>query len=155
VATLVGIKAAKPGQPALTPFGGYRSAADRLRELLGMSVEEFLRTFPRRENVIEGGRSQAGRLRAELTGLVFVLGLEAWSALKLPTVPWFAAEHIGRARWVLLPHPSGRNRLYNEQKRRERLRRVVWGHLGRSASSSTSTTSPSRGRGSPDQSALV
>jgi hypothetical protein len=123
---LVGMAPSDPGfqGPALTPTGKRTSSADRLRVMLGMSVEEFLRAFPDRENALD---HKNGRLLSQkVSGRVAVFGTEAWRALGLPPRAFWESHHTERAAFYLLPHPSGRCRLYNASANRARLRRLFW-----------------------------
>jgi hypothetical protein len=122
---LVGIAPSDPSYrgPALTPTGARYSSADRLRLLLGMSVEEFLRSYPNRANALNHVR---GRMLArEVTGRVAVFGLDAWNALGLPPREFWECHQTSVAKFYLLPHPSGRCRLYNKIANRARLRRLM------------------------------
>jgi hypothetical protein len=128
------------GREALSPRG--RGAGGRLFEIArlhgGFSEEEYEREFSRR-NVLDRrrwdqkrARGGASRLRwlARRVGKVVVLGREAWAALGLPSkAPFFSQVEEGGATWLLLPHPSGRNLLLNDERARETmgslLRKVV------------------------------
>lgn len=121
---LLGIRPGHRGLPPLYPTGGRTSAADRLRIMLGLTVEEFVATFPVRANVFN---SRMGSMIARVvTGRAFVLGREAWVGLGLPgDHEFWASVRRGRATYTLLPHPSGRCRIYNIEKNRARLRRII------------------------------
>jgi hypothetical protein len=123
---LIGIAPSDPSYtgPALTPTGAKSSSADRLRLLLRMSVDDFLRTFPNRENALNHVRGRL--LIRKLTGRVAVFGTDAWNALGLPPRAfWESYQTTAPAvKFYLLPHPSGRCRLYNTSANRERLRRL-------------------------------
>ena len=123
---LVGLKTNRPGAPPLLPTGGRSSAVDRLRLFLGLSVPLFLKTFPLRINVLD---HRGAVLRRELRGSIFVLGREAWRTLGLPRRGWFAVEETEGAKWVLLPHPSGRSLVYNSRAARGMAKRIVYRHL--------------------------
>ena len=120
---LVGIAPSKPGLPALKPNGGSTSTADRLRIMLNLSVEEFLIWFPNRTNVLN--KSRGAMLRPKLTGMVFVLGREAWDCLHLPRRDLWESHADAYSTFVLLPHPSGRNHVYNDEEMRRRLRECL------------------------------
>jgi hypothetical protein len=123
---LVGMAPSDPNYrgPALTPTGGRTSSADRLRTLLDMSVEEFLRAYPDRENALNYAY---GRLLARrVTGRVAVFGVDAWRMLGLPSRRFWESYQTKAATFYLLPHPSGRCRLYNTGTNRVRLRRLFW-----------------------------
>ena len=107
---------------------------DRLRVMLGMSVDEFVATF-RRVNVLASGpwdptraRRAARRLRPAIDLPALVLGRDAWRALGLPGDAGFFEMRDG---FVLLPHPSGRNRMFNDPERSGVLLHVVNAVLGR------------------------
>jgi hypothetical protein len=87
-------------------------------------VEEFVATIPVRANVFN---SRMGSMIARVvTGRAFVLGREAWVGLGLPgDHEFWASVRRGRATYTLLPHPSGRCRIYNIEKNRARLRRII------------------------------
>jgi hypothetical protein len=136
---LIGIAPARPGDPALTPVGRRHSTADRLRLLLHMSVEEFLRTFPNRDNALDYkyGRALANRV----SGRVAVFGYDAWRCLGLPPRQFWEHHQTAAAKFYLLPHPSGLNRLYNTKANRNRLRRLL---CRSSPLTSITTGSPSK-----------
>lgn len=120
---LIGIAPSKPGAPALTPVGRGSNTADRLRVMLHMSVEEFLERFPHRDNALNHVRGRV--LAREVTGRVAVFGYEAWAALGLPPREFWEFHITPAAKFYLLPHPSGLNRLYNTKANRNRLRRLL------------------------------
>jgi hypothetical protein len=123
---LVGIDPGrKRGAPALLPVGGKASAADRLRIMLGLTVDEFLARFPNRTNVLNQARG--ARLRPQLEGSVYVFGAEAWRCLHLPRVEFWGEYRTRYASFCLLPHPSGRNHVYNDDEARRRLCRILSG----------------------------
>ena len=98
---------------------------DRLRLFLGLSVPQFLETFPLRMNVCD---HKPAALRQELRGSIFVLGRDTWRALGLPRRGWFEVFATLDTYWVLL-HPSGRNIIYNSKAARERAKRIVYRYL--------------------------
>jgi hypothetical protein len=129
VNTLIGLRVNPPGGSLpLFPVGGRTSTADRLRLFLGLSVTQYLRTFPVRLNLLDEG-VRIEELRRELRGSVFVLGREPWRLLGLPRRGWFGVEETEGAVWVLIPHPSGRSIVYNSKSMRERAKRVVYKYL--------------------------
>jgi hypothetical protein len=107
--------------------------------MLGLSVDEFLRAFPNRTNALNYRRGRM--LRERVSGRVAVLGVEAWMALGLPPCRQWGRHVAAHATFYLLPHPSGRCRLYNKSANRARLRRLF---CGSSTSRSTTTGSPLR-----------
>jgi hypothetical protein len=122
---LLGIRTRRTGDPPLTPDGKSFGAADRLRIVLRMNVEEFVENFPVRLNVED--RIRGLRLRKCLCGTVYVFGREAWKCLGLRPVPYFtrSREREQRVTYTLLPHPSGRNLMYNDPETCRRVRRLL------------------------------
>ncbi len=106
-------------------------AGRRLWKATGMPLKEYNETFERL-NVLEApewslptARQGAVALKARLKGRrVIVLGSQAWTALGLPKKnlmePHFAEDGT---RWIMLPHPSGKNLWYNSEENREKVRR--------------------------------
>jgi hypothetical protein len=95
----------------------------------GLSRAEFLAAF-RRKNVLDGGewdRVEAARAatRMKLRGDVVVLGKSAWRALGLPRSPFFSEIVTGAATFHLVPHPSGRCRVYNALATRRATGRLL------------------------------
>lgn len=121
---LIGIAPSDPAYTgkALTPIGRRRSSADRLRIFLNLSVDEFLRSFPNRENALNHSNGRAVRKR--VTGHVAVFGIDAWRCMGLPAREFWETYLTPAAVFYLLPHPSGTNRLYNVSANRARLRRI-------------------------------
>jgi hypothetical protein len=134
---LLGIKPSKPGARALTPTGAKANSADRLRIMLGLSVEEFLRTFPLRENVLNSVRGR--RMAKQVSGTVYVFGHHAWWCMGLPRKNLWESHGRGDTVFILVPHPSGRSITYNDHHNVERLRRLMCRHLSRSTSSITAS----------------
>lgn len=95
------------------------STGRRLQELTGMSVEGYYEAFDRanavdlrvRRDAVLGGRT------------VVVLGKQAWRVLGLSEAPFFTERRsdVLDSTFVLIPHPSGLCRLYNEQAVRDRV----------------------------------
>ena len=122
--TLLGVRTPLIGQRPLFPTGGRVSTADRLRLLLHMTPLEFEQRFPRRANV--NNRKRGRSLVNSLRGRVFVLGRESWRLLGLTRVEFFdSIETVNSAVFTLLPHPSGRNLLYNDPRVRKRMRDLL------------------------------
>jgi len=116
--------------PPLNPEGGG-GAGDRLLKISGMTRDEYLSTF-RRCNILPFGRwsslrarRRGLRLQGTLRGKVIVLGRETWRALGLPRVGFFTRLRTSEAEFILLPHPSGRNLIYNDARARGRARRIL------------------------------
>ena len=121
---LVGIRPGRPGQPPLSPTDRSSSSVDRLRTLLCLTPRQFEKKFHNRTNV---GDSARGRyLIKNLEGTIYVLGREAWACLGLPkTTPFFSRVRMPGASFKLLPHPSGRNLMYNDPALRRKVRRLL------------------------------
>jgi hypothetical protein len=59
--------------------------------------------------------------------MVVALGNEVWTALGLPRAKWFgSAVTAERTKYWRVPHPSGRNLMYNDAKNRELLRELMY-----------------------------
>lgn len=112
------------------------AAGNRLWKMTGMSLYEYELTFERM-NVIKDGewdtetaRVRGRRLRMRLRRRkVVVLGWSAWRALCLPDTTAYFLDHLTEAEYYFVPHPSGRNRYYNDPRHRRRvgnlLRRIA------------------------------
>lgn len=110
----------------------------KLATFSALSFETFLRTFAR-ANVLarwpgessgkgaafplRQARRRAEILRRRFVGgrLVILLGLRTASAFGL-SVGYFRRVRVGRAVAVVVPHPSGVNRWYNERANLRRMR---------------------------------
>ena len=121
------------GRPLLPSSDGGSGAADRLMRIANMDRDEYLASF-RRCNLLPNGhwsgpraRLRGAKLMHELRGRVIVLGRQTWHALWLPRVEFFGWVETGEARFILLPHPSGRNLLYNDRRNIEAARRILRG----------------------------
>jgi len=132
--TLIGMAHGNGGRgSALMPGerGSGTGSADRLLGISGMTRDEYLANF-RRLNLLPFGhwcpikaRVRGLRIQRSLRGTVIVLGKETWRALGLPRVNFFERVQTELAEFVLLPHPSGRNLIYNYPRNRERARRIL------------------------------
>jgi len=116
--------------PPLVP-GKPGSTADRLLAISGMTHDEYLANF-KRLNLLPLGhwcpikaRVRGLRIQRSLRGKVIVLGKQTWSALGLPRIDFFERVVTADAEFILLPHPSGRNLIYNDPRNRERARRIL------------------------------
>lgn len=101
--------------------------------ILGMEEREYLRAFDR-ANLCLGGwsltaaRSRADELVRERTAIV-ALGAKVASAFRVPFKPYrdfircLVGSHV--AHIAVLPHPSGRCRLWNDQANVNRARQFV------------------------------
>jgi hypothetical protein len=95
------------------------SAGWRLFMLSGLTREQYERAFIRvnaRDNplIMTGSRS-------------IVLGKSAWKMLGLAPVEWFWVHHQHGSRWTLIPHPSGKNLMYNDPLNRDLARGILRG----------------------------
>jgi hypothetical protein len=118
---LLGLRA-NDGSSALGLDGRGGSAGRRLWQLSGMSREEYLAAFDRANVASTNLYGENGASCPNLDDRkVAVLGREAWRLLGLPRTDFFDTE----GRFVLLPHPSGRNRLYNSARVRAQARKML------------------------------
>jgi hypothetical protein len=95
------------------------SAGERLFQLSGMSLEEYERAF-RRVNAVDDPRFPAG------AHLIF-LGRRAWDFVGFPGRPAFFSTvkmPLG-FRLTLIPHPSGKNLMYNDETNRQRAGEIL------------------------------
>lgn len=119
---------------AILPRG---AAGDRLRVILGLSDMNYLRLFDRTNLCVGEWNLRAARAAADRIKLlrdergrwhpVILLGAKVCRAFKIPFKPfaWFAERLTGGAVYVVLPHPSGRCRLWNERGAARKARRAV------------------------------
>jgi hypothetical protein len=114
------------------PLSPFWTAGKALFVLSGMPLEEYEATFER-VNVLEErhwssrrARAAARSLRSLLDGRdAIVLGRATWKALGLPPIDWFETMGLGGSRFTLIPHPSGRNRMYNDAANKRRARGLL------------------------------
>lgn len=112
-------------------------SGQRLCDLvLGLPRAEYLRRYDRANVLDRGGKWSAPEARAAAAAKVFgrkrvvALGAKVAAALRLPTAPF--AEHevalpgFGSRRVLVLPHPSGLCRSWNEAGAYERARAMVF-----------------------------
>jgi len=109
---------------------GIPHAANRLLTLTGWDLRTYMRVFPKRTNVwespihlwIQVGRERARKIAEESlddgSAGVVVLGSKAAEAFGIGGDPYF--QWIGR--FVSVPHPSGRSRIWNQDGVKERAR---------------------------------
>lgn len=73
-------------------------------------------------------RAAARARAAELTppAVTVLLGRRVSDALGLGRLSWFRWAELGEGRVILLPHPSGLNRLYNDEAIRSRVGQSLW-----------------------------
>ena len=105
---------------ALYPAPGG-SSGQRLAAILGYARADYLRTFDR-VNLLDRSHwsvPEARRAVATLTHRYRVLhGARVAAAHGVPFVPFARCSALwpsdpGRGAWLMLPHPSGRSRLWN------------------------------------------
>lgn len=105
------------------------AAGDRLRRLLEMTDEEYLATFARinlcrRTWDRARAREKAARILAEWPDPVVLLGRKVAAAFELAFEPF--SRH---GRLLVLPHPSGLNRMWDAPGVRARGRDAVYALL--------------------------
>ena len=119
------------------------SAGQRLAEVvLGLKRADYLRRFDRANVLDRGGRWSAPEAREAAARKVFgrhrvvALGAKVAAALRLPTTPFVEHEvplpGFGTRRVLVLPHPSGLCRVWNEPGAHERARALVFALEARS-----------------------
>ena len=110
-------------------------AGARLCAILGMTDREYLRTFDRWNLCAltwsnRSARNAAARLTAKYRVL---LGARVAAAHGVEFIPFARVDGRGARRgWLVLPHPSGRSRLWNEPGAADSARELVT-HLVREA----------------------
>ena len=105
-------------------------AGARLCGILLMTGREYLQTFDR-TNLLEGSRWSAPWARESANALSVgnrrryrvLLGARVAAAHGVPFAPYTFRGPCGH--WLILPHPSGRSRLWCEPGAAERARRLV------------------------------
>jgi uracil-DNA glycosylase len=134
-----------PSPDTLTPFDG-RSGA-RLADLCGLSHAAFLARFQRTNLIahypgrringdnfpLAAAKCCALAMEPGLVGeRVVIVGLQVARAFRVPTEPLFAWRWVEGAGYLaaVSPHPSGRNRWWNEAANVEAARRF-WSGLAR------------------------
>jgi len=102
----------KASKEPLWPFDG--GSGQSLFMMSGMKTTDYFDAFERMNaEDIEDDRPLLGRY-------VVVLGKAAWSKMGLPPTGWWGSLVARGITWVLIPHPSGRNRVYNDEQNRHR-----------------------------------
>jgi hypothetical protein len=113
------------------------SSGHNLFRISGVSLEEWVNLVARR-NVLRSkkwdqaaankiGRDVKKRLRRRGETIV-VLGRSVWIALGFDAkTKWFTSDPSGQ--FVLIPHPSGLNRMINDSGVRERIRAILRHHI--------------------------
>lgn len=122
------------------------SAGYRLWKMMpdGTTRGEYLHAFERR-NLLRArrwdaaaARDAARAMRPSLEGrVVVILGTDVRKALELEPAEPLSCNDAGDFGWVAVPHPSGRNRWFNEPANFEAARRVLaalfWASLAEDA----------------------
>lgn len=128
----------------LNPFGGdpdmalyplpENSSGGRLARTLGLSRTDYLRAFERRNLCTEKwrlslARCAAGQFLAEANGApIVLLGAKVCAAFAVPFAPFtgYVDERApAHPLVVVLPHPSGLNRMWNQPGAQDRARALV------------------------------
>jgi hypothetical protein len=101
-----------------TPNGSGERLYNMLAEQVPITKHEYCRRFTFVNLLGTGGKSPTlvKRLAAESKAAV-VLGLEAWRILELPKSHFWVENDV---RTYLIPHPSGKNQVYNSEIARRR-----------------------------------
>lgn len=114
-------------EDALLPWP-QQAAGNRLRRILGMTQDEYLAAFVRR-NLVRGrawkladARERAAQLWILHVGPVVALGARVAKCFGAPFEPF--SRHRG-GRVLVLPHPSGLSRAWNAPGARERAESAV------------------------------
>lgn len=110
------------------------SAGGRLCKVLGMSALGYINQFHRR-NLLDTLKWSAPRARAAALDVqraaedgdaLVLLGSRVSAAFGVEFVPLYSAWFTGtRVRLLVIPHPSGRSRLWNEAGMAVRVRAAV------------------------------
>lgn len=129
------------GDPAMAlyPLPAHASGG-RLQKLLGLSVHRYLDVFDRTNLCTRAWDLTTARAKAFVlevapkTDRTFVLlGSKVATAFKVAFTPFTASERVRGdpdagtwlVRFVVLPHPSGRCRLWNEPGARDKARAAL------------------------------
>jgi len=88
--------------------------------MLGVDDDTYLSAF-RRANVSDLDRDAFRRGRGD----VVMLGRAVARWVGVARLRYFEAETVGSRVFLLIPHPSGRCRVYNDQAARRRARDAV------------------------------
>ena len=102
-----------------TPNGAGERLYHMVRMVIEVSKEEY---FSRVHaiNVVDAGPRRVFTLVGSTPAVV--LGRDAWSVLELPRDSEWHESHFN---WHLVPHPSGRCRLYNDDAVRLKTGRLI------------------------------
>jgi hypothetical protein len=111
-----------------TPNGAGERLYKMVNEHHPISKERYVASF-RFINIIDERRwswlvaLQAGaEVKKKIEGArVVVLGRQVWEALEMPPALWFQSHGL----MTLIPHPSGRNLVYNSPEIRARAAMVM------------------------------
>lgn len=106
-------------------------AGRRLFNATGMKLKDYMDVFER-INLLEApewsmptARQAAAKIKDRLKGRrIIVLGSQAWTALGLPKKDILDPHHASDGtRWIMLPHPSGKNVWYNDETNRAKVKK--------------------------------
>ena len=120
-----------PSDDSYTDLDPRAGSGKRILEMVG---DVTFGAFERR-NVLRSklwrtieARTKRTRLRKDLAGrTVVAFGNEVWGALALPRAPWFGSTMTKEgSKYWRVPHPSGRNLMYNKAKNRDMLRELLY-----------------------------
>lgn len=111
---------------ALYPYPPGCSGERLCRLVMGLSHHEYLRSFDRvnlcaKKWGTREARENAGKLVQVRLSPIVMLGAKVRDAFGAGRLPFFERE----GRLVALPHPSGRNRAWNEPGAFERARQLL------------------------------
>lgn len=109
------------------------AAGNRLWRMTELDLGDYEAAFERRNLLPTGkcwnamlARERGGVLRSILINRdVVVLGGNVWRALSLPISADIVWDPMGNT-FYHVPHPSGRNRYYNDPENRERVGHLLW-----------------------------
>ncbi len=114
----------------------FNSAGRRLWQMSGVPMKDWMKNVERK-NVLSkrdwnnrDAKNSGARLRRKLDkkdDTVFVLGRLAWIALKLPVKSLWLSSFDKK--YILLPHPSGKNLVYNDPAVRKSVGFVLQYHV--------------------------
>ena len=114
-----------------TPSGAGERLWDMVNLVHSVSKRDYVKAFTF-VNLVPRGRWDAVKARELGPAMIdfvgsrhaLVLGRDVWKALGFSPVRWFSRVTL-MSSWTLLPHPSGRNRLYNEELMRRRVGKIL------------------------------
>lgn len=112
---------------ALYPLPEHASGG-RLAKILRLTAQQYLRAFDR-VNLLTGDRWSIPKARQAAKALThpwrILLGAKVCAAHGVRFVPFFLAP-VAEYRALVLPHPSGLNRIWNAETEQRALAAVQW-----------------------------